>query len=188
MSFKLISPISTSRYALRINQVDKDDLNRRNREGVKTYRGKVIGVSSPDEGFLGSGHDKSRDFLKFRVFFEDAQRIALVTPNIGKEEAYEKIGYCEENYLGLNITCKYRGDALPDDIREGLRGDVDIGDVSGERRARVSLEVENPEVNVNAEIYTTGENPLEESMGFFSGGFSGIIDATNSYLMGKIYS
>jgi len=188
MSYKMISPISTSRHALQVNQISKEDLSRRNREEVKTYRGKVIGVSSPDEGFLGSSHDKARDFLKFRVFFEDEKRIEMVTPNITKEEAYEKIGYCEENYLGLNLTCKYRGDFLPKDIKEGLRGVLDIGDVKGERVARNKIEVEEPQVNVNSQIYKTEENPLEESMGFFSGGFSGIIDGANSFLMGKLYS
>ena len=188
MSYKLVSPISTSRYALQSNQIAKEDLNRRNREEVKTYRGKIIGVSSPDEGFLGSNHDKARDFLKFRVFFEDEKRIEMITPNISKQEAYEKIGYCEENYFGLDIVCKYRGDSLPQDIKEGLRGVLDIGDVVGERIARRNIETENPEVNVNEEIYQTEENPLEESMGFFSGGLSGIIDGANSYLMGKIYS
>ena len=188
MSFKLTSPISTSRYALRMSQIEKEDLNRREREKIKTYRGKVIGVSSPDEGFLGSNHDKSRDFLKFRVMFQDAKRITFVTPDIGIEEAYEKIGYCEENYLGLDVICKYAGDTLPENMGEGLRGTVDIGDVRGERIARMNLETENPEIDINQELYQTGQNPLEESMGFFSGGFSGIIDGANSYLMGKIYS
>ena len=188
MSGKIISPISNSRYARDINEIDRSRTRSKERESEKTYRGKVIGVSSPDEGFLGSNHDRGRDFFKFRVFFEEDQRIEMVTPNLTKEEFYEKVGYCEESYLGIDIVCKYPGTSLPQGEGIGLRGIVDIGDVKKERIARSRIERDNPQMDANEELYKTNINPLEKSMGFISSGFSGIIDGANNYLISKMYS
>lgn len=188
MSNKIISPISNSRYARDIGEIDRSRTRLREREAEKTYKGKVIGVSSPDEGFMGSGHDPNRDFFKFRVFFEEDKRIEMVTPNLSKEEFYEKVGYCEEGYLGMDIVCKYPGTSLPDGSVIGLRGVVDIGDVSRERISRSKVERENPNIDANEDIYKTNENPLEKSMGFISSGFSGIIDGASNYLISKMYS
>lgn len=187
MSYKLTSPLSTGLFGVEKNKKNRHDLSRKNREKIKVAIGRIVGVSSPDEGFGGSNYDTVRDYFKFRVFFEKEQRIEWVIPDLDKEYFYEKFGYCQAAYEGTHVKVEYTGNTLPKlGEREAFRGKVDVGDLKKEKMEQAAIVTKMPEISLNKEIYATNENPLEESMGFTCAGFSGIIDDAASYLISKL--
>lgn len=147
------------------------------------FIGEVVGVSSPDKGFIGSKHDTERDFFKFLVRFEDLKANRFVIPDKDSYYWYDTIGWNEDSYKGMAIVCKYNSSVLP---IGNLRGVVDVGFVKKVKAQVKSFQL-NPEVKDINEYLVTGYSPYKNSYDFNCGAFSGIMDPAASFLVSKSF-